>query len=304
MTNAVNHKTRSRADNKKRDDCSNRTASLAGQPLIGTLRLLAGCIVFIASVLIAVYASQVNATPADTVSYNGPGLYPWLLLAVFTLFPLMISFGLKRWAPSTIPFACQSTQHVDNYRPNGRENDRQPFRQNANIRSDILDTEDFSSILAHYWATCMSQSSYLALFIVQIDNFSQMADVFGHQETRQRLQQMTHSLNSLTRSRGGIISDAEDQDNPRLHVLLPNTTPDEAHDVAEEMRLAIEDLGYPAYADGRGIMTASLGLAVTVPDHDSMPYTLRSGAERALDGARQQGHNRVMIEILGDQSRP
>ncbi len=304
MMSAVKQNTRTSADNRKLDGDSDRPASESGQRKLGTIKLLAGCVVFISSVLIAFYASQVNAAPVATDSYSAAGLYPWLIMAFLALFPLLASAGMKHRAPLIKPLACENAQNASGFRPNGQENDQQTFRHIATGQSEILNTREFSRNLAHYWSTCTSQSSYLALFIVQIDNFSQLADIFGHQETQSRLQQTTHSLNSLICSRGGIISHADERENPRLHVLLPNTTPDEAYLVAEEIRLAIEDLGYPAHADGRGIMTASLGLAVTVPNHGATPDTLWSGADRALHRVHQRGHNRVIVEILGNQSKP
>jgi diguanylate cyclase (GGDEF)-like protein len=68
-------------------------------------------------------------------------------------------------------------------------------------------------------------------------------------------------------------------------VLLPETDADHAREIAESLRLSIEELG---------LVTASIGVATQVPSREGHPEELVKRADDALYEAKRLGRNRVV----------
>lgn len=88
-------------------------------------------------------------------------------------------------------------------------------------------------------------------------------------------------------------------------VLLPDTPPDEARCLAENLRQDMENLCL--VREGQHVRgTVSIGLAGLVPDRRQSPESLVAAADAALYQAKRKGRNRTAMGALpaAAQARP
>jgi diguanylate cyclase (GGDEF)-like protein len=129
----------------------------------------------------------------------------------------------------------------------------------------------------------------LGLLMVDLDDFKQVNDTYGHQQGDVVLAQVAGVLRDASRE----LDTAARYGGEELAVVLPQTDAAGAALLAERMRAAIEALHVPRVG-GKGTLsvTASFGVAAlpeSGPDRDG----LIAAADAALYAAKRAGKNRV-----------
>ncbi len=129
----------------------------------------------------------------------------------------------------------------------------------------------------------------LAFLLLDIDDFKQINDTYGHQQGDEVLISLGRLLRDLSRD----IDEPARYGGEELAVVLPQTDVDGAELLAERMRQAIERLRI-GRVDGKGdiAVTASFGVAA-VPTTASDKSSLIASADAALYRAKRNGKNRV-----------
>jgi diguanylate cyclase (GGDEF)-like protein len=132
-------------------------------------------------------------------------------------------------------------------------------------------------------------SSPLGLVMLDIDDFKQVNDEFGHQQGDEVLSAVAKVLRQHSRD----IDEPARYGGEELAVVLPETESEGAAQLAERMREAIEGLRIPR-VDGTGdlTVTASFGVA-SVPVAAQDKGSLIAAADAALYRAKRAGKNRV-----------
>ncbi|MBB1125178.1 diguanylate cyclase [Thiospirillum jenense] len=129
----------------------------------------------------------------------------------------------------------------------------------------------------------------LSLVICDIDNFKSYNDNFGHQAGDGCLRTVAQTLSDNLQRGGDFCARYGGEE---FVVVLPNTSINNAVQVAEKMREAVANLNMCHPASTFGIVTISMGVAmddVRNPDHE----TLIRHADGALYRAKETGRNRV-----------
>ena len=130
-----------------------------------------------------------------------------------------------------------------------------------------------------------------AVLFVDLDNFKQVNDSFGHEAGNEVLRSTAHEFGPLIRSTDLAARYGGDE----FVVVLIRTGADGAHGVAEKVRARVEAmgrrLGYP-----EALVTASIGLAEHRPGPETEDVLV--AADRALYRAKAAGRNQV---ATGDQ---
>ncbi len=127
----------------------------------------------------------------------------------------------------------------------------------------------------------------LAMFMVDIDHFKNVNDTYGHDVGDEVLRSLSITATDALREADvlGRLGGEE------FGILLPETSKEAAMDVAERLRLSVEQTSIPTSA-GELNITVSIGVAIMDAESASVDALLKK-ADVALYKAKQTGRNRV-----------
>lgn len=132
---------------------------------------------------------------------------------------------------------------------------------------------------------CKSKNNApLSLMIIDVDNFKQYNDQYGHQQGDDALAMVGKKLSEVTRKNTLPCRYGGEE----FAVILPNTTSDKASIIAERIRSSIED-------DNSGLhkLTISIGVATCQNDNFATHQLLFEAVDQTLYLAKENGRNRV-----------
>ena len=134
-----------------------------------------------------------------------------------------------------------------------------------------------------------------SILIIDIDHFKSINDRHGHLIGDEALKQISANLRVAIESPAffGRLGGEE------FAAVLPGTDPDEARGVAEDLRERVLRLDLSHWLGDRRL-TVSIGIATSVPGHDSVTTMLRR-ADSALYSAKDAGRNCVRSKSTDDQ---
>ena len=142
----------------------------------------------------------------------------------------------------------------------------------------------------------------LGLVMMDIDDFKQVNDSYGHQQGDEVLAQVAGVLRGISRDLDAPARYGGEE----LAVVLPQTDAEGAALLAERMREAVEALQVPRVRGGGSLgVTASFGVA-SVPETAADRETLIAAADTALYRAKRTGKNRVerALALVPEPSSP
>jgi diguanylate cyclase (GGDEF)-like protein/putative nucleotidyltransferase with HDIG domain len=129
----------------------------------------------------------------------------------------------------------------------------------------------------------------VALMVIDVDHFKLVNDRHGHPAGDAMLQEVASTLKHQLREVDLVARTGGDE----MIVLLPHLHPNEAEQVAEELRSAVAATQVP-WKTGRLSVTLSIGTAI-YPNDASDQDLLITRADKALYRAKSHGRNRVCM---------
>jgi diguanylate cyclase (GGDEF)-like protein len=131
----------------------------------------------------------------------------------------------------------------------------------------------------------------MGLIMLDIDNFKQVNDTYGHLQGDLVLQEVARVLRQSSRE----IDEPARYGGEEMAVALPQTDLEGAYQFAERVRHAVEALEMPLL-DGEGTLkvTASFGVASLATADHADKASLVAAADRALYEAKRTGKNRTV----------
>lgn len=133
----------------------------------------------------------------------------------------------------------------------------------------------------------------LAVLFIDLDDFKQVNDRFGHPAGDQLLQEVAARMQTCVRESDTVGRMGGDEFMVILHDI---TQPAQATLAAEKIRTALEQ---PFEWDGQQIrISASIGVA-TCPGHGNDDLQLVHGADEAMYAAKHAGGNRWLLATNG-----
>ena len=132
---------------------------------------------------------------------------------------------------------------------------------------------------------------YPSIIMIDIDNFKNVNDVFGHHEGDVVLKGLSRLLEDvLKRKTRGFDTCAGRWGGEEFMVLLPTCPIEKALEIAEDMRKEFEAVSFPQ----AGHQTISLGVAQAARGESVDQFCGR--VDKALYDAKHAGKNRVMVK--------
>ncbi len=159
--------------------------------------------------------------------------------------------------------------------------------------TNIPNRRFFDEFLCREWGLAVRERGLpLCLIMVDIDQFKQFNDTFGHQAGDDILVNVATTLRETIKRPGDLVARYGGEE---FAAILPNTDLVGARRIADRMLQAVEklDIDHPFSTNGR--LTISLGLACIQPNDKDIPENLIDTADKALYQAKNAGGNRCVL---------
>ncbi len=156
----------------------------------------------------------------------------------------------------------------------------------------IANRRRYEEVLVTEWNAASRSHASLSLVMVDIDNFKQYNDHYGHAAGDKVLQTVARVLSAqLKRPRDFVARYGGEE----FVVLLPDNSCDGSFDIMQACRAAVESLRieHRAMKDVSHV-TISVGGVSCLPSPDRSPDTFLKIADDMLYQAKRQGKNRVV----------
>lgn len=153
----------------------------------------------------------------------------------------------------------------------------------------------FDQTLNAEWHRALRQQQPLSLLMVDVDNFKQYNDAYGHLGGDECLQRIAAAVANEMRANDLVARYGGEE----FAVILPNQSLKGAAIVAERIRCRVEQLHMPnlgSKADNKPhVVTVSIGAATALASVDTDPSQLVATADSALYRAKHMGRNRISL---------
>lgn len=160
-----------------------------------------------------------------------------------------------------------------------------PLTQLSNRRA-------FDQYMQLIWKESSRAQGYVTIIMVDVDNFKQFNDRYGHQAGDDCLAAIAKTFRELFCRETDMAARYGGEE---FIVLIAHARPDDAFVLAEKMCKNVEALHIPdASGEAGAFVTISAGIASEIPQKDERYETLIKKADDALYEAKTNGKNRVV----------
>jgi diguanylate cyclase (GGDEF)-like protein len=164
--------------------------------------------------------------------------------------------------------------------------------------TQVSNRRKYNESLQREWARSIRYSQPIAMLLMDIDYFKQFNDFYGHGVGDDCLIKISAHLKDLVNRPGDLFARIGGEE---FIILLTDCDIDGALSKANEVlrtlsMLNIANQGAPSIDR----VTMSIGVAVTVPQHNDEPLALFQAADEALYDAKHSGRNKYSVSKLMD----
>lgn len=153
----------------------------------------------------------------------------------------------------------------------------------------LYNRQSFDEILSKEWSRSDRHGQPLSLIMVDIDNFKNVNDTYGHQAGDLAIREIAMALKKTVRKCDYVSRYGGEE----FAVILPQTELPNAFLTAERLRSAVQTHAFSLKKNGNLRLTVSCGVATAHPKGDAKPEALIDEADSALYKAKTTGRNQV-----------
>ncbi|MBK4728798.1 diguanylate cyclase [Oxynema sp. CENA135] len=162
--------------------------------------------------------------------------------------------------------------------------------------TQVANRRRFDEYLDRQWRHMARDRHPLSLILCDIDCFKLYNDTYGHQAGDECLQSVAATLTECVKRPCDLVARYGGEE---FAVILPDTDPEGARNVAERIRRSIFELSIPNHNSYVSpYVTMSVGVATTTPEPDSSWSELIALADKALYASKNKGRNRAIAMVL------
>ncbi|WP_200890412.1 ammonium transporter [Pseudoalteromonas luteoviolacea] len=156
----------------------------------------------------------------------------------------------------------------------------------------IANRRVYDKKLSETFENSKKHKSSFSLLVIDIDNFKQYNDHYGHQLGDYCLQNVCQALSSKLTVKNALLARIGGEE---FAIILPNTSEKSAMNIAERIRAAVCDLAIPHKAAEDDLVTVSIGVACWSHHDEINAQQLFDDADMALFRAKSNGRNQVKL---------
>ncbi|MDO8347166.1 MAG: diguanylate cyclase [Rugosibacter sp.] len=157
--------------------------------------------------------------------------------------------------------------------------------------TDLFNRRAFDSYLVREWTRSTWGRQSMALIMADIDHFKSYNDMYGHIKGDDCLRKVAAALQAAIRPRDVVVRYGGEE----FIAILSDTTIEAAAVVAERIKTHIAALAIPHGSSEHGVVSASMGVAATVPCPGMDASMLLAAADAALYQAKHGGRNLFIL---------
>jgi len=156
----------------------------------------------------------------------------------------------------------------------------------ADPLTGLANRRRFDEALEAEWRRAYRLRRSLCLLMLDIDHFKAFNDRYGHLAGDACLRRVGEVLERFARRPGDLAARYGGEE---FTLLLPGVEPEGAVEMAEAVRLGVEDLGIPhEHSATASVITVSVGWAGLVPEAGQEPNILIAAADEAMYEAKKR----------------
>lgn len=156
----------------------------------------------------------------------------------------------------------------------------------------LYNREFLGKMLEKEWQRCVRNNNILSMIMIDIDDFKQVNDNYGHKAGDVVLMKLTQSLSNNIRKTDFLARYGGEE----FALVLPQTTLENACKVAGLLLEVVRNLEIPLVDKKLGL-TISCGISTTYPKtFDDTPDDLIQRADEALYAAKRSGKNQIAVK--------
>lgn len=172
-------------------------------------------------------------------------------------------------------------------------NQEMAYLSKTDSLTKLYNRRHFDQALTDYFDQAQRAGHCMAVALGDIDHFKAINDTHGHligdaclALVAKTIQEQMDSIHDAMTARYG---------GEEFVVLMMVSDPQQAHQLAEKIRMAVEKL---SFSDRSSPLTLqiSIGVAAWIPGHDESAQHIVYAADKALYRAKQAGRNRVVLD--------
>ena len=156
--------------------------------------------------------------------------------------------------------------------------------------TEIANRRQFDATLKEEWQRAMRNRQSISLALMDVDNFKNYNDFYGHQLGDVCLKEVAKAISGQCRRAGDVVARYGGEE---FAVVCSNCHADEIHRLAENMRAAVEKLNLPHEKSVYGHVTVSIGVVTVVPHLGETVESFIQKADAALYMVKDHGRNAV-----------
>jgi diguanylate cyclase (GGDEF)-like protein len=197
----------------------------------------------------------------------------------------------SEFTPLARAFNAMAAQLSQRERELVATNDRLTVMASIDMLSGLANRRGFQSRLDFEWLKAQKYGRELSLLMIDVDHFKLYNDTYGHPEGDACLTRLGETLSGIAADTMGFAGRYGGEE---FCLLLPNTNALKALEIGEMVRAAVQELRIPHATSSHQIVTASVGVAATLPNETQRPGDLIEAADAALYAAKHRGRNTVV----------
>jgi diguanylate cyclase (GGDEF)-like protein len=240
------------------------------------LGLLGSSIALCCACVLAVYFTEHGygpfAIPAAGALARDLELQIYLGFHLIGFLPVSILFLQRRWLEGELRDSLAHTTAL----------------ASLDSLTDLANRRTLDRHLEEQWRLCTRAQMSLAVLRVDADHFKQFNDRFGHRAGDECLCAIARALRKHVTRPSDLVGRFGGEE---FAVILPNTSLQGAHKVAEAIRTTVDALT----TTGGPRITVSIGCAALIPRGTNRSHRLIEAADQALYRAKRNGRNQVCV---------
>jgi diguanylate cyclase (GGDEF)-like protein len=214
----------------------------------------------------------------------------WILLSFFM-------FMANYWLPTATPIGLFSITAfllaLQELRTLEVRNQQLLYLATHDELTKIANRRQFNEELEVEWRRLAREARPLALIVCDIDFFTFYNQTYGRAMGDSCLQQIAIAIAKAVKRSADLVARYTGEE---FAVILPNTNIEGAIQVVEEIRTRIEALNIPhRTSQVSSRVTLSFGVACITPNSNLPPAILIEAANRSLNQAKEEGHDRYLV---------